>query len=289
MATVKSLQRQLLSTESKLDKASQRISMYTSRLMSALAAATKLLGQEVTENNYDALLCAPSDFDARFRISDNLERLDEVKRAHDKLTRHLSELQASLMELQQQASDKEAVLTTAVSSLSTLLDSFREAWYTKMMNKHRVFHSRVQAAVPSHALRSDRLFKCISAFGGTTGGYLFAHRRMYTALTTAYSKEHAWLRQPAAVLSQEAYMTRVAHELSQSWEGGLKLLAEKCIRYDVNFAELEAHSPEMTELGIEVLLTDRKPRVLDVRVIWAAEYSELVAPHTRYIITERRA
>lgn len=45
----------------------------------------------------------------------------------------------------------------------------------------------------------------------------------------------------------------------------------------------------MTELGIEVLLNDSKPRVLDVRVIWAAEYSELVAPHTRYIITERRA
>lgn len=67
MATVKSLQRQLLSTESKLDKASQRISMYTSRLMSALAAATKLLGQEVTEQNYRTLLSAPCYFDALFR------------------------------------------------------------------------------------------------------------------------------------------------------------------------------------------------------------------------------
>lgn len=289
MATVKSLQRQLLSTESKLDKVSQHISMYTSRLASALAAATKLLGQEVTENNYNVLLSAPSDFDACFRISDNLERLDEVKRAHVKLSRHLSELQASLMELQQRESAKEATLEIALNSLSTLLGSFREAWYTKMMNKHRVFHARVQEALPSHALRSDRLFKCISAFGGTTGDYLVAHCRMVTALCAAHSKEQTWLLQPAAVLSQEAYMSRVDRELSQSWEAGLKLLAEKCIRYDVNFAELEAHSPEMTELGIEVLLNDSKPRVLDVRVIWAAEYSELVAPHTRYIITERRA
>lgn len=289
MATIKSLQRQLLSTESKLDKASQRISMYTSRVTSALAAATKLLGQEVTENNYNVLLCAPSDFDARFRISDNLERLNEVKRAHVKLSRHLSELQASLMELQQRESAKEAALEIALNSLSALLDSFREAWYTKMMDKHRAFRARVQEALPSHALRSDRLFKCISALGGATGGYLFAHRRMHTALRAAYSKERAWLFQPAAILSQEAYMSRVDRELSQSWEAGLKLLAEKCIRYDVNFAELEAHSPEMTDLGIEVLLTDDKPRVLHVRVIWAAEYSELVAPHTRYIITERHA
>lgn len=288
MATIKSLQRQLLSTESKLNKASQRITMYVSRLASALAAATKLLGQEVTENNYDALLCAPSDFDARFRISDNLERLGEVKRAHVKLTRHLSELQASLMELQQRASDKEAVLTTAVSSLSTLLDSFREAWYTKMVDKHLAFYTRIQAAVPAHTLKADRLKRIMPA-GSISGSYLFAHRRMYSVIKEAYSKERAWLSQPAAVLSQEAYMSRVDRELSQSWEAGLKLLAEKCIRYDVNFAELEAHSPEMTELGIEVLLNDSKPRVLDVRVIWAAEYSELVAPHTRYIITERRA
>lgn len=288
MATIKSLQRQLLSTESKLDKASQRISMYTSRLVSALAAATKLMGQEVTENNYDALLCAPSDFDAHFRISDNLERLDEAKRAHVKLARHLSELQASLMELQQRVSDKEAVLTTAVSSLSALLSSFHEAWHTKMMDKHLAFYTRIQAAVPAHTLKADRL-KRIMPVGCISGSYLFAHRRMYSVIKEAYSKEHAWLRQPAAVLSQEAYMSHVDRELSQSWEDGLKLLAEKCIRYDVDFSKLEAHSPEMTDLGIEVLLTDDKPRVLHVRVIWAAEYSELVAPHTRYIITERRA
>lgn len=289
MATVKSLQRQVTSTESKLDKASQRISMYTSRLASALAAASELLGQEVTENNYDALLCAPSDFDTWFRISDNLERLNEVKRARVKLTRRLSELQASLMELQQRESAKEATLEIALNSLSALLASFREAWYTKMVDKHRAFHARVQEALPSHALRSDRLFKCISAFGGTSGGYLLVHRRMYTALRAAHSKERVWLFQPAAVLSQEVYMTHVAHELSQSWEAGLTQLAEKCIRYDVDFSKLEVHSPAMTNLGIEVLLTDDKPRVLHVRVIWAAEYSDIVAPHTRYIITERHA
>lgn len=287
MATIKSLQRQILSTESKLDKASQRISMYTSRLASALAAATKLLGQEVTENNYDALLCAPSDFDTRFRISDNLERLDEAKRAHAKLSRRLSEMQASLTELQQRTSDKEAVLATAISGLSALLDSFHEAWYMKMMNKHLAFYTRIQSAVPAHALKAARL-KSILSVGCVSGSYLFAHRRVISALKAAYSKEKVWLAQPAAILSQEAYMERVARELSQSWEDGLKLLAEKCIRYDVDFSKLEAHSPEMTDLGIEVLLTDDKPRVLHVRVIWAAEYSDIVAPHTRYIITERK-
>lgn len=288
MATVKSLQRQLLSTESKLDKASQRISMYTSRLASALAAATKLLGQEVTEQNYRTLLSAPCYFDALFRISNNQDYLGEAKCAHETLSVQLAELRSALEDMQQQESSKATILETAVSSLSTLLDSFREAWYTKMMGKHLAFHARIQAAVPAHTLKADRL-KRIMPVGCISGSYLFAHRRMYSVIKEAYSKEHAWLRQPAAVLSQEAYMSRVDRELSQSWEAGLKLLAEKCIRYDVNFAELEAHSPEMTELGIEVLLNDSKPRVLDVRVIWAAEYSELVAPHTRYIITERRA
>lgn len=174
------------------------------------------------------------------------------------------------------------------TALDGILGSFRAAWYETMLVKHAGFYQRIQKLVPQHKVRLEKLQR-IFAPRCMSGAYLFAHRRMYKVLKEVMDSERSWMRQPAVVMTEEAYMTRVRRELDCSWADGIKLLAEKCIRYDVNFAELEAHSPEMTELGIEVLLNDSKPRVLDVRVIWAAEYSELVAPHTRYIITERHA
>ena len=45
----------------------------------------------------------------------------------------------------------------------------------------------------------------------------------------------------------------------------------------------------MTAKGFEVVIRDGKPRVIHARVIWAAEYSDIVEPHIRYIVTERTA
>lgn len=43
----------------------------------------------------------------------------------------------------------------------------------------------------------------------------------------------------------------------------------------------------VTQKGFECIITDGQERNIYARMIWAAEYSMFVSPHTRYIITER--
>lgn len=50
---------------------------------------------------------------------------------------------------------------------------------------------------------------------------------------------------------------------------------------------IRVDNPTMTEKGFAAHITDGTTRVVHVRVIWAAEYSVLVTPHTRYIATQR--
>lgn len=289
MATVKSLQRQVTSTEGRLVKASQQVSMYTARVASALAAASKLVKQEVTEGSYKELLDTRSLFDIYFRISDNIERRDSARASITDLEARLQDLRSQVASMQSSAESHEITLGSMVTALDGILGSFRAAWYETMLDKHAGFYQRIQKLVPQHKARFEKLQR-IFAPRCMSGAYIFAHRRMYKMLKEVMNSERSWMHQPAVVMTEEAYMTRVHRELDCSWADGIKLLAEKCIRYDVCLDELEVQgSPAMTGLGIEVVLKDKKPRVLHVRVIWAAEYSELVAPHTRYIITERRA
>ena len=40
-------------------------------------------------------------------------------------------------------------------------------------------------------------------------------------------------------------------------------------------------------IGFETYIEDGQPRFIHARVIWAAEYSDFVQPHIRYLVTER--
>ena len=78
-------------------------------------------------------------------------------------------------------------------------------------------------------------------------------------------------------------------ELEKSWEQGIVKLTKKCQGFGVDESKVSTCAPEMTAKGFEVIIRDGKPRVIHARVIWAAEYSDIVEPHIRYIVTERTA
>lgn len=79
------------------------------------------------------------------------------------------------------------------------------------------------------------------------------------------------------------------NQIRKSIEASEKALIKynKCKTFGVDENKVVARHPNVTGKGFTVILTDGKDREIDARVIWAAEYSEFVCPHTRYIVTER--
>ena len=72
-----------------------------------------------------------------------------------------------------------------------------------------------------------------------------------------------------------------------SWNNGITILTNKCYKFGSDENKIRVDAPQMTSKGFSAFITDGKSRIVDVRVIWAAEYSVLVTPHIRYIATQR--
>ena len=87
---------------------------------------------------------------------------------------------------------------------------------------------------------------------------------------------------------KDEYMASVERNLSLEWFNNMNRLVAKCNNFNIDFEHIEISNQRIESGGFSVLIRDGKPRVIDVRTIWAAEHSYLVAPHTRYIITERK-
>lgn len=88
--------------------------------------------------------------------------------------------------------------------------------------------------------------------------------------------------------NKDEYMAKVQRDLVWLWHTNTNRLVEKCEGFDIDLDKIEIRNPSVGGKGFSVLIFDGKQRVIDVRTIWAAEYSEIVEPHTRYIITERK-
>jgi hypothetical protein len=82
-------------------------------------------------------------------------------------------------------------------------------------------------------------------------------------------------------------MAKMKQETIRSWNAGINLLTDKCHKFGLDEQAINVQQPSMTSKGFSAIITDGKQRYIDVRVIWAAEYSVLVTPHIRYIATQK--
>ena len=117
----------------------------------------------------------------------------------------------------------------------------------------------------------------------------FKHTRLEMALEEKEKRFRKCLSSEAlGYKNKDEYMAHVELDLIHLWSRNMNYLVEKCEKYDIDLDKIEIRNPSVGGKGFSVLIFDGKQRVIDVRTIWAAEYSEIVEPHTRYIITERK-
>ncbi len=123
-------------------------------------------------------------------------------------------------------------------------------------------------------------------------GYIFNAKRGHYSLARhlekASNKCSEIISDRANMYDKAGYLAVIQKELESSWDAGIVKLTKKCQDFSVDESNVTACNPEMTSKGFEVVIKDGKPRLIYARVIWAAEYSLIVEPHIRYIVTERR-
>ena len=280
MATVNQIRKQIETAEKRLAKAEKNVAMYDARIDSAIARAAKATGRNVTRDNYNETVPSRTNFPVWYSIESNFDSKAENEKAVARETREIARLNAVLAGMVQAET-----ATSLEMTLDNVMVDFRAAWVAKMMvwyGEHYDYIAARKDAARARYIKARRIYDYMGF-----GGRYAKHPRIYRFVENAKNAAAEIVSDDAARMDKAAYLEKMRNALADVWAAGIKKLAAKCSKYGVDESKVSASEPDVTEKGFECVLTDGKPRLIYARVIWAAEYSELVRPHTRYIVTER--
>lgn len=289
MATIKQIKSQIETANKRLQKNKERVEMYGKRVEKGLAKIAKYTGKEVTADNWTSALdlkgSNQKDWDLYFSMNDavdyKLENQRKVLNEQKNIINLINQLHR--MEADQRKNDK--CNKPLENELRFAMSDFRIVWFKRMTNWYGKYYDNMRKALGPAQERLQRAKTCLYHF--ETMHRWNEYRMVREFLHRVIKSANDIIYNDANQYSKTEYMERVQKDMEISWENGIAKLVDKCRKFGVNECKITARWPSVTEKGFDVQLYDGSNRVVDARVIWAAEYSDCVCPHTRYIITER--
>lgn len=281
MAMINQLKKQLETSTKRVAQYESRIKMYSERLIKALEKATKKLGFTISINNYKELPNIGQHWDLYFSISNAIDYKAENEKDLERELKTRESLKAQIAQIERDLNDKKPL----ENALRSAMADFRTVWFEKMIDWYDNHYNQLRSILGANLNRRERAKAARDYF--ETRHRWNEYRKVKAYLTGVIKSCNEVILDDANQMDKPAYLVKVREDLEKVWEMGIVKLADKCRKYGLNEGKIKASNPNVTEKGFEVLLTDGGPRVIDARVIWAAEYSVYVSPHTRYIVTKR--
>ena len=306
MATIKQITKQIETATKRIADFDRKIAMYTERRDKAIAAANKKSGlnicvddiivKENTNGRYTwkeyslpASIRDAIGFEASFKITNACDYINDNTKNKGIEERNLARLQAELAELEAKAkADADNYDNALETALRGAMADFRDVWFDRMLKWFGKHYDIIKERTPKMTERRRRAISALQWFDryGTSS----KHRRTIKVLEAIKGRCNEIIYDEANnYANRDFYLADMKEELERSWESGIVKLTKKCQGFGVDESNVSTCAPEMTAKGFEVVIRDGKPRVIHARVIWAAEYSDIVEPHIRYIVTERTA
>lgn len=304
MATIPQITKQIETATKRIADFDRKIAMYTERRDKAIAAANKKSGlnicvddiivKENTNGRYTwreySLPASVRDvigFDASFKITNACDYIHDNTKKKGFEERNLARLQSELAALEAKAkADADNYDNALDAALRSAMADFRVVWFERMMTWHGKHFDIIQERTPvmkdrrARAINAKQYFNCYGTFS--------KHRRTCGVIDAIIGRCNEVIYDAANNYpTRDSYLADMKKELERSWERGIVNLTKKCQVYGVDQCKVSTCAPNMTSKGFEVIIQDGKPRVIHARIIWAAEYSDIVEPHIRYIVTER--
>lgn len=304
MATIKQITKQIETATKRIADFDRKIAMYTERRDKAIAAANKKSGlnicvddiivKENTNGRYTwreyslpASIRDAIGFEASFKITNACDYINDNTKNKGIEERNLARLQSELAALEAKAkADADNYDNALDAALRSAMADFRVVWFERMMTWHGKHFDIIQERTPvmkdrrARAINAKQYFNCYGTYS--------KHRRTCGVIDAIIGRCNEVIYDAANNYpTRDSYLADMKEELERSWERGIVNLTKKCQVFGVDQSKVSTCAPNMTSKGFEVIIQDGKPRVIHARIIWAAEYSDIVEPHIRYIVTER--
>lgn len=297
MATVKQISKQIETATKRIAEYGRKVEMYRQRAEKACKAANvawdALIEEVIEKNGYKfreyRIEGAVVSYDASYKIRINFQYMKENERHMENEQRHLDYMIEQRAKMIQDAEDYKQATAGLEKALEQSLQGFKTVWFNKMEKWYRNHHAYINSRYAEAKSKYDRAKECKYYFEWRRNNWLLRKTSRIPYFLDRVIKSRAEIiMDDAACVELPVYMAKKAEETALSWANGVKLLTDKCHKFGLNEAAMKVVDVAMSGKGFEAIITDGTARVIDVRVIWAAEYSDIVTPHVRYIATERK-
>jgi hypothetical protein len=305
MATIKQLSKQLDVANKRISDYNKKVTYHQERLDKAISNTNKKYGTSIAvtdiitkTSNYGRLVMEdyslPENikeiigFDAEYSITEKYNSMKQSMRKLNLEEKHTERLNVELQALIAQKDSEDAKYNNTLdAALRKSMEEFRIVWFDQMIAWHKEHFNFIKEQTPAMRSLRKRIEPIKWYFG--TFRHRKNHSRIYDFLTNKEQYCSSIIGDWANRFDQiDQYIEEVEKALEDSWNQGVVKLTKKCQDYGLEEDKIITDQPTMTDKGFEVVIRDGKPRLIYARVIWAAEDSDLVQPHIRYIVTERK-
>jgi hypothetical protein len=160
-------------------------------------------------------------------------------------------------------------------------EGFRKVWLARNLGHAAFEYDDINAKVDTVKKIYDRLNRLPNI---SPRYFQMSHTRLRRKVEKAEAECYNIISHRAAKMTRSEYLEYTRERLEQHWDASMTKLAVKLLPFNLN--HIKATATDMEDKGLECYITDGNRRI-HARVIWAAEFSDIVTPHERYIITER--
>lgn len=290
------LEKQIASAQKNLEKYKKNCTMYSQRADKYIALEVKK-GNPVSREDFPLVKgrfgwevsVSPEvknrmKWDDMYRICDNIERECENRRNIEVTSRRLEELMLQQRQKEEVQRERERQYNQALEKeLTRVLEPFhrrQEALVKAGLEKHYNFiKENLPEAQQKYRELDARAWEVLRTYGtGTEYSSLKAKMKYYGGIISDRANRYD---------TMSAYVNDGLKDWNDYYRASLRHLTEKCSGFDVDKDKLSVAAFGLHDKGLELAIRDDKPRVVYARVIVAAEYSDKVCEHFRYIVTER--
>lgn len=296
--TINQIKKQIATAEKNIAKFKANVDRYMARRDNAIAKANKK-GIAISADDFhvdnaddqypdvnindDKRDVYTNNFAVVYPITNNwsmaLQNNYMVRRESRRLSRMNDELNAMVAT---EKANSDAYDKNLEMVLSAKMVGFRNAWFNKMRNHFADRFAYVNANKDAARAIYERLNRIRSRTR-----YNHNHYYLNMHIESGIQSCTRIFCDAAARMTRTDYMAMMEKETENNWNACVHTLVDRCGKFDIDKEHIETSEPVVTEKGFEIVITDASNRRIYARIIWCAENSVLVTPHTRYIVTSK--
>ena len=310
-------ERMLVTANARLEKTKEKVEMYKARLENQVSKLSKITPDFADySNSWDFMKkYGEKAGNLLYSYQSNLDRINELQKDIAYEQRNIDNLKAQIQRINDENSSLLDSTNIIVNKFEEVLATYKVEYMNAAIANYKKHYEYVHAnldkwkAIISKAKKELPWYYTSDNFKYYSGGYLkYENGIQYyrwghgdnewkevteemQELYLSYLRTKQSLKSDAVTYKNlNDYLTKKKNDLIDDWNAKILTVADKCKKFGLNIDKIKINvdMKPITSGNIDMWITDGSDRRIYARMIIAAEYSDKVSAHIRFIVTEKR-